>query len=134
MQCAWAIFSSVQLYNIFPHYLINGTILEKQILNIKCVFRVSLQFLSEIFFILRRTERAKIKNIYWSSCKVTFISVRFERNLNFLSKFSKKKHSNIKFHDNASCGNRVPWDRRTDERTDRYDETNSLFSKCFERA
>ena len=26
------------LYNIFPHYLINGTILEKKLLNTKCVF------------------------------------------------------------------------------------------------
>jgi len=26
------------LYNIFPHYLINGTILEKMLLKTKCVF------------------------------------------------------------------------------------------------
>jgi hypothetical protein len=46
------------LYNIFPHYLINGTIFEKKkLLNTKCVFRVSLQLLSEKFFILRGTER-----------------------------------------------------------------------------
>ena len=43
------------LNNIFPHYLINGAIFEKKkLLNIKCVFWVSLQILSEIFFILRR--------------------------------------------------------------------------------
>jgi hypothetical protein len=28
----------VWLYNIFPHHLINGTIFEKMLLNIKCVF------------------------------------------------------------------------------------------------
>ena len=28
---------------------------------------------SEIFFILRKTERHLIKNVYWSSCKVPFI-------------------------------------------------------------
>ena len=28
----------VLLYNIFPHYLINGTILGRQLLNTKCVF------------------------------------------------------------------------------------------------
>jgi len=28
----------VRLYHILPHYLINGTILEKKLLNIKCVF------------------------------------------------------------------------------------------------
>jgi hypothetical protein len=27
-----------QLYTIFPHYLISGTILGKKLLNIKCVF------------------------------------------------------------------------------------------------
>jgi hypothetical protein len=26
------------LYHIFPHYLINGTIFGKKLLNIKCVF------------------------------------------------------------------------------------------------
>jgi hypothetical protein len=29
---------SAPLYNIFPHYLINGTIYGKTLLNIKCVF------------------------------------------------------------------------------------------------
>jgi hypothetical protein len=33
-------------------------------LNIKCVFRVSLQPLLETFFILRRTERDIIENVY----------------------------------------------------------------------
>ena len=36
---------------------------EKKVLNIKCVFRVSLQLLSEIFFILRRTERDIIEKM-----------------------------------------------------------------------
>jgi len=31
------------LYNIFSHYLINGTIFENPLLNIKCLFRISLQ-------------------------------------------------------------------------------------------
>ena len=44
------------LHNIFPHYLIKGTICEKKLLNIKCVIPVSLQLSSEIFFILRRTD------------------------------------------------------------------------------
>ena len=51
------------LYYIFPHYLTNGTIFEKKkILNIKGVFRVSLQLLSETFLILRRSEPDMIKN------------------------------------------------------------------------
>jgi hypothetical protein len=50
------------LYNTSPHYLINGTIFEKKkCLNIKCVFRFSLQLLSEKFLVLRRTEKDMIK-------------------------------------------------------------------------
>jgi hypothetical protein len=37
----------------FPHYLIKGRIFGKKLLHIKRAFRVSLQLLSEIFFILR---------------------------------------------------------------------------------
>jgi hypothetical protein len=64
------------LYNIFPHYLINGTIFEKTLLNTKCAFWFSLQLLSETFLILRRNERDMIKNVYRSSCKVPIISCK----------------------------------------------------------
>jgi len=44
-----------RVYNIFPHYLKNGGILEnKKLLNLKYDFQFSLQMLSEIFLILRR--------------------------------------------------------------------------------
>jgi hypothetical protein len=39
----------VRLYNIFKHYLIKGTIFEKKLLNIKCMFWFSVQDWSEIF-------------------------------------------------------------------------------------
>ena len=54
----------------FPHYLTNGTNFEKKSLNIKCVFRVTLQLLSETFLILGRTERDVIKNVYRSASQM----------------------------------------------------------------
>jgi hypothetical protein len=65
------------LYHIFPHYLKNGTIFGKTLLNIKRVFWFSLQLLSETFLILSVTERDIVINVHRSSCKVSAIRVRF---------------------------------------------------------
>ena len=67
------------LYNIFPHYLINDTVFgKKKVTEHKmCVLIFCTIFVSETFLILRRTERDVIKNVYWSSCKVLVILVRF---------------------------------------------------------
>jgi hypothetical protein len=61
----------------FPRYLINGTILGKKLLNLEYLFRVFLHLLFETFFILRRSERDMIKNVYWSARKIPFIVARF---------------------------------------------------------
>jgi hypothetical protein len=53
-----------------------------------CV-RVSVQFLSEIFYILRRTERDVMENVYWPPCKVHFILSDFNETLIFLPVFRK---------------------------------------------
>jgi len=58
------------LYNIFPHYLIKGTIFRKKLMNTKCVFGVSLQIFPETLLILGRTERDMVKNIHRSACTV----------------------------------------------------------------
>ena len=95
----------VWLY-IFTHYLINGTILRKKLLYIKCVFRFSLQLLYETFLILRRIQRDIIINVHRSSRQVPVILVRFYGDLNFLDRFSKKR-SDMRFHENPSGGGRV---------------------------
>jgi hypothetical protein len=65
------------LYNIFAHSLTKGMIFDKKLLNIRVVFSLSLQLLSETFFVIRRNEQDVIQNVYRSLCKVPVILVRF---------------------------------------------------------
>ena len=79
MQCVCAILSSVDCPAVpyfFSHHFIKGTIFEKIVLNIKCVFWFSLQLLSEAILILKKTERDVINNIHLCSYKVPVIHVR----------------------------------------------------------
>ena len=66
-------FWPVWLYHIFPHYLINGTVLGENLLNIKCVFLFSVLLLSETFLVLIRTELDVITNVRRPTYKVSVV-------------------------------------------------------------
>jgi hypothetical protein len=108
------------LYNTLPHYLINGTIFEKKLLNTKCVFWFSLQLLYETFFILRRNEWDTIKNVYWSSCKVPLFLSDFNETWILSTEFRKILKYQMSWKSvepEPSCY--VQTDGRTDGQTDR---------------
>jgi hypothetical protein len=97
----------------FPNYFLNGTIFEKQLRNIKCVFQFSLQLLPKHRIL--RSERGIIKNVHRSSCKVPVIIVQFNETLIFFTGF--RKTLNIKFHENLPSANRVVPCGQTDVQT-----------------
>ena len=68
----------VWLYNIFPHYLINGTIFEKKnvIEHKKCVLIFSTN-LSKTFLILRKNDWDIIKTIYFLNFIYNFYPKHF---------------------------------------------------------
>jgi hypothetical protein len=117
------------LYNIFPHYLINGTIFEKKSLDTKCVFWFSVQRLSETFLILRRTERDMIKNVYRSECEVPLLLLDCNDTWIFCTRFQKSLKCKISWKSvqlEPSCS------MQTDRRTDGLGEACSRFPQFFE--
>ena len=117
------------LCSTFRNYLIKGTISEKNVIEHKIVFRISLKRLSEVFFVLRRIERDMIQNLYWSSCRSTVILVRFLRNLDCLDFSKNPQTSNLMKILPVGVGS-----FHEDRRADIHDEANSSFSKFCERA
>ena len=80
MKCACAILSSVAcpgLHNKFSHYLTNGTVVERKLLNIKCLFRFSLQLLPGTFLIIRIIEKDIIKVYIGLFVKYPLFSLEF---------------------------------------------------------
>jgi len=122
----------VWLYEVFPHYLIKGMIFGKELLNIKCVSRTSLQLTSETFFTQVRVQRNIIINLYTGLMSNTRYSCQIPMKLEF-SKQIFEENSNIKFHENPSSGRQVVQRGRTDGRTDRH-ERNNRFSKYCQSA
>jgi hypothetical protein len=103
--------------------VINCTIFEKKILNLKCAFTFSLQVLSQTFLILRRLWRDIAINVETSSCKMSCrIVIKFDFFEGFL------KNSNIIFYKNPSSEILVATCRRTDGRTDRRTDMKLLVT------
>ena len=65
-------FQPISLYHNFLHYLVNGTILGNKLLNIKRVFRFSVQFSSETSHSTKNSAR-QYHNLHRSSRKYPLI-------------------------------------------------------------
>ena len=103
----------IQLYCIFPHYLINSKIFSKTLLKIKCIFLFSLQHLSKKFLVLTMIHQDII--IHRSLCKIPVLLSDFNETWIFWRGF--EKYLNIKFHKNLSswsqlCPSIGPKERR----------------------
>jgi len=65
-------------YIFFPHYLLNDKSFGQNVTGYKmCVLIFTPNFFSVIFLILRRFKRDMNKYMYWFSCVVLFIPVRY---------------------------------------------------------
>jgi hypothetical protein len=82
------------LNDVFPHYLINGTVFREKLLNTKCVFWFSVQLLSKTFLILRRIRLDIFINVRRSSCKVMLSDF----NATWISRPIFEKFSDTEFH------------------------------------
>jgi hypothetical protein len=92
-----------RLNRILPHYLMDGKIFRKTLLNIKCVFWVSLNLSSKTFLILRRIQRRITINVHKSSCTVPL----FSSSINETWILSIDVRKMLIFHENPSSGSRV---------------------------
>ena len=88
------------------------------------MFRVSLQLLSEVFFILRWNERDVIENVSWSSSKVSVILSNFNETWFYGRNFEKYQIS----------WKSVQWEPSCSMWSDRHDEAYSRFPQFCEKA
>jgi hypothetical protein len=134
MQCECATLSSVawpalQYFSTLSHK--RHDFRGKIFIEHKCGFRFDLQLSSEKILIQRRTEQDVIVNAYWSSCKVPFIVVSFNKTWIFptLKKIIIKEYKiswqSVKWEPSCSL--------RTDGQMD-ANEANSQFPPFCESA
>ena len=124
----------LRLYNIFPFYLINGTIFGKKVIEHKMCVLIFFTNLSETFPILRRIQSDTLTNVHWSLCKVPVILFGFQLNMNFLDRFSKNTQiSNFTKICQVGGGLVVPCGQ-TDRTADRHDQANSSSPQFFKHA
>jgi hypothetical protein len=94
----------VRLYNIFPHYLINGTFFGKKSHGTeKVCFDFLYNFIWNIYHSTKNWARYDHKYVLvfmWSACYLCYISMRREFSRQILDNCS-----DIKFHENPSSGN-----------------------------
>jgi hypothetical protein len=122
------------LNQIFRHYIINGTIFGKTLLNVKCVFVFPLQFLFKNVLILRRILRYIFINVKTYLCKVSFSLVRFESKLNFLDRLSKEPQMSYFIKIRLVGAELFHAERLKNGRTYKHNESNSTFSQFCEGA
>jgi hypothetical protein len=120
-------------YTIFPHYGINGTILEKKmLLNIKWVI-FSTNFVLNSSHSKKNWERYDKKMYISLHVKYPF----FLSSCNESWIFSTDFREILIFHDNSFTGSQVvPWwwtDEQAGRHTDRHDETNSRFLEILRK-
>jgi hypothetical protein len=109
----------------FPHYLINGMIFEKKVIEHEInFFSFPLQLMSQTFLILRRTERDVIQNVYWSSYEVPLCLSAFS--ITWFYRHIFGKYSNIKYRKNLSSGSGVVPCGRTDGDRQTGRQTNMM--------
>ena len=114
----------VPLYNIFPHYLINGTIFEKKkLLNIKCVLIFSTKLVWNNFYSKRNWTRYDKKYIGLHGKYPLFLSYFIET---WIFSIVSKNTQISKYRENPSSVTPVVPRRQ-------LDETNSRFSQHCSR-
>jgi hypothetical protein len=116
------------LYNIFPHYLINDTIFEKKLTNIKCVF--SVHFCLKHFTFSEEMSGILSKMYTGLHVKYPLFLSDFNKNLIFSQDFSKNTQIS-NFIKTRPAGGEV---FHADGRTDGHDKANRRFLQYYERA